>query len=82
MHDAIGEFVIDVQNIPAWEDSFSELVAAELARRGAIVHAKSTKLIAKVEQERQLSLNDAVADSWSDDAGGNTVVSSTEQARQ
>ena len=82
VHDAIGEFVIDVQNIPTWEDSFSELVAAELARRGAIVHAKSTKLIAKVEQERQLSLNDAVADSWSDDAGGNTVVSSTEQARQ
>lgn len=82
-YDAVGVVLMDNNSITDWDDSFAHLVATTLARRAAMVHAKSSKLMQQIQNEYALALNDAVADSWSPDDGGSRVkVSTAEIARR
>ena len=64
---ARGVYLIDVTDPTEWTEEFQMLVANELARRASIVHAKSTKMIKMLNDERALSMTNAVTQDASED---------------
>lgn len=66
--DAHGSFVVDVTDIERWPVEFQNSVAAELAYRASIVHAKSPRLIQMLAQGMVIANGHAIA-SLSGDEG-------------
>lgn len=81
-YNARGVYLVDVTDPALWTDEFVMLVAATMARRAAVVHSKSEKLISGLNQEYALALSTAIADEASDDDSlAGMEMSSTEKAR-
>ena len=80
--EPLGVYLIDVTDPTNWSEEFLTLVAAEMARRAAGVHAKSTKLIKILTDERILAQSNAITqDAAEDDNLEVNRASTAEQAR-
>lgn len=77
-----GVFTIDEDDPSVWTEEFQDLVALELARKAAVVHAKSTKLLRALNNESVLAMSAAITqDTSEDDNLESQIMSSSERAR-
>ena len=80
--EPIGVYLKDITDPTEWNDEFLALVTTELARKAAGVHAKSSKLIKLLTDERIVALSNAISqDAAEDDNLEGNRASTAEQAR-
>lgn len=80
--DAEAVYLVDVTDVTQWPEDFQLAIASEMARRAALVHSKSSKMIQGLARASVISFSDAVATLTSDDGtieGGQ--ISGAEKAR-
>jgi hypothetical protein len=80
---AIGVYLYDVTDPSLWSPHFQTYVATEMALKAAGVHAKSTKVLERLREDRQIALsNAATQEAADDDSLEDQRMSTAEQARQ
>lgn len=76
-----GVYLVDVTDPSLWSEEFQDLVAAEMARRAAMIHAKSTKKLRELEFEVDRLLTQTVVHDTTEENTESHVMSSAERAR-
>lgn len=77
--DAVGVYVVDETDPSIWTEEFQILVATELAMKAAVVHAKSSKIIANLREQLAIARSEVVK--VDEETVGGETVSSAERAR-
>ena len=80
--DAIGVHVYDIEDVTEWSDAFALHLATEMAYRASKVHAKSSKMVASLNDDRREARNDFAAESNEDEGGVRQRYSTAELARR
>ena len=82
-YNALGVFTKDVTSPSVWPTQFQDYMAAELALGAAEVHAKSTKLIDRLERRTLFFKNEAISNLVADSGNLSMAdsMSSSEKAR-
>lgn len=79
----IGVYLIDVEDVTLWSSEFILYLAADLAERASIVHAKSAKIV-QLLRDQKLSARSqmVISNNAEDDQLEDRRMSSAERARQ